>query len=55
VAPIIERIGSGCASNPMRVLIRLTAPAEAVQAQMSESPTVVLSLLCALLRMRAYA
>ena len=26
VAPIIERIGSGCASNPMRVLIRLTAP-----------------------------
>ena len=26
MAPIIERIGSGCASNPMRVLIRLTAP-----------------------------
>jgi hypothetical protein len=26
VAPIIERIDSGCASNPMRVLIRLTAP-----------------------------
>jgi len=26
VAPTIERIGSGCASNPMRVLIRLTAP-----------------------------
>jgi hypothetical protein len=27
VAPIIERIDLGCASNPMRVLIRLTAPA----------------------------
>jgi integrase len=27
VAPIIERIGSGCTSNLMRVLIRLTAPA----------------------------
>ena len=26
MAPIIERIGSGCARNPMRVLIRLTAP-----------------------------
>ena len=26
MAPIIERIDSGCASNPMRVLIRLTAP-----------------------------
>ena len=26
VAPIIERIDSGCASNPMRVLICLTAP-----------------------------
>jgi hypothetical protein len=26
VAPIIERIDSGCASNPMQVLIRLTAP-----------------------------
>jgi len=26
VAPIIERIDSGCASNPMRVLIRLTEP-----------------------------
>jgi hypothetical protein len=26
VALTIERIGSGCASNPMRVLIRLTAP-----------------------------
>jgi len=26
MAPIIERIGSGCASNPMRVFIRLTAP-----------------------------
>jgi len=26
VAPTIERIDSGCASNPMRVLIRLTAP-----------------------------
>ena len=26
VAPIIERIDSGCVSNPMRVLIRLTAP-----------------------------
>jgi hypothetical protein len=26
VAPIIERIGSGCTSNLMRVLIRLTAP-----------------------------
>jgi TolA-binding protein len=28
VAPIIERIGSGCASNLMRVLICLTAPSE---------------------------
>jgi hypothetical protein len=27
VAPIIERIGSGRTSNPMRVLIRLIAPA----------------------------
>jgi hypothetical protein len=26
VASTIERIDSGCASNPMRVLIRLTAP-----------------------------
>jgi len=26
VAPTIERIGSGCACNLMRVLIRLTAP-----------------------------
>jgi len=26
VAPTIQRIDSGCASNPMRVLIRLTAP-----------------------------
>jgi len=26
VAPTIERIGSGCTSNLMRVLIRLTAP-----------------------------
>ncbi|MBL6845929.1 MAG: hypothetical protein ISQ85_03405 [Planktomarina sp.] len=26
VAPIIERIDSGCASNPMRVLIRMAAP-----------------------------
>ena len=26
MAPTIERIGSGCASNLMRVLIRLTAP-----------------------------
>jgi polysaccharide biosynthesis/export protein len=26
VAPIIERIDSGCTSNPMRFLIRLTAP-----------------------------
>ncbi|MDC0652862.1 transposase [Planktomarina temperata] len=26
MASIIERIGSGCASNPMRVLISLTAP-----------------------------
>jgi hypothetical protein len=26
VAPIIERIDSGRTSNPMRVLIRLTAP-----------------------------
>jgi len=26
VAPIIERIDLGCAGNPMRVLIRLTAP-----------------------------
>jgi len=25
VAPIIERIGSGCTSNPMRVLICLAA------------------------------
>jgi hypothetical protein len=29
VAPIIERIGSGCTSNLMRVLIRLTAPSGA--------------------------
>jgi len=29
VAPTIERIGSGCPSNPMRVLIRLTAPSDA--------------------------
>ena len=28
VAPIIERIDSGCASISMRVLIRLTAPLE---------------------------
>ena len=28
VAPTIERIGSGCASNPMRVLISLTAPCD---------------------------
>jgi hypothetical protein len=27
VAPIIEGGSSGCASNPMRVFIRLTAPA----------------------------
>jgi hypothetical protein len=26
VAPTIELIGSGCASNLMRILIRLTAP-----------------------------
>ena len=26
MAPTIERIGSGCARNPIRVLIRLTAP-----------------------------
>jgi len=26
VAPTIQRIDSGCASNLMRVLIRLTAP-----------------------------
>jgi hypothetical protein len=26
VAPTIERIDSGCARNPMPVLIRLTAP-----------------------------
>ena len=26
VTPIIERIGSGCARNPMPVLIRLTVP-----------------------------
>ena len=26
MTPTIERIDSGCASNPMRVLIRLTAP-----------------------------
>jgi hypothetical protein len=30
VAPIIERIGSGCTSNLMRVLIRLTAPSSAI-------------------------
>jgi len=29
MAPIIERIVSGSASNLMRVLIRLTAPSEA--------------------------
>ena len=28
MAPTIERIGSGCPSNPMRVLIRLTAPTD---------------------------
>ena len=27
MAPVIERIGSGCTCDPMRVLIRLTAPA----------------------------
>ena len=32
VAPIIERIDSGCASNPMRVLIRLTAPFASIHA-----------------------
>ena len=31
MAPIIERIGSGCASNPMRVLIRLRASFEKVE------------------------
>jgi len=30
VTSIIERIDSGCASDPMRVLIRLTAPAPAI-------------------------
>ena len=30
VAPIIERIDSGCASNLMRVLIRLTALCEVI-------------------------
>jgi len=28
VAPTIERVDLGCASNPMRVLIRLTAPTQ---------------------------
>jgi hypothetical protein len=31
VAPIIERIDSGCASNLMRVLICLTAPLKGIQ------------------------
>jgi hypothetical protein len=31
VVPIIERIDLGCASNPMRVLIRLTAPGVVVR------------------------
>jgi hypothetical protein len=31
VAPTIERIDSGCASNPTRVLIRLTAPTASLQ------------------------
>jgi hypothetical protein len=35
VAPIIERIGSGCASNPMRVLIRLTAPLDEFAANLT--------------------
>jgi hypothetical protein len=26
VAPIVEHVDLGCTSNPMRVLIRLTAP-----------------------------
>jgi hypothetical protein len=26
VVPVVERIDLGCTSNPMRVLIRLTAP-----------------------------
>jgi mannose-1-phosphate guanylyltransferase / mannose-6-phosphate isomerase len=33
VAPIIERIGSGCTSNLMRVLIRLTAPVELLKSK----------------------
>jgi len=28
VAPIIERIDSGCAGNPMRVIICMTAPSQ---------------------------
>ena len=31
MAPTIERIGSGCASNPMRVLISLTAPMQGLR------------------------
>jgi len=37
VAPIIERIGSGCASNLMRVLIRLTAPIEVLMEWMGKT------------------
>ena len=38
VAPIIERIDSGCASISMRVLIRLTAPAAVLSGQEIEKP-----------------
>ena len=37
MAPTIERIDSGCASNLMRVLIRLTAPLERLYSVSSEA------------------
>jgi hypothetical protein len=39
VAPIIERIDSGCASNLMRVLIRLTARMPGGSPGMGNDPT----------------
>ena len=37
MAPTIERIGSGCACNLMRVLIRLTAPLAGIDGASSHS------------------
>ena len=37
MAPTIERIGSGCACNLMRVLIRLTAPLERLYSVSSDA------------------